>query len=78
MATANQRAIAICDAIVNGTSTTGQRQRLLAAFGTAPDFIQALREFVLFRITNAESAAPVAQAQSNAAASVLADFQEAP
>lgn len=78
MATPNQRAISICDALVNGTSTTGQRQRLLDAFGTASEFIQAIREFVLFRITNSEAAAPVAQAQSAAAASVTNDFQEAP
>lgn len=78
MPTPNQRAIAICDALVNATSTVGQRQRLLAAFGSAPEFIQAIREFVLYRITNSEAAAPVAQAQSTAANSVTADFQEIP
>lgn len=76
MATPNQRAIAICDAIVNGTSTTGQRQRLLNAFGTAPDFIQAIREYVLIRIASAEAAGPVTQAKTAAEASVAADFQE--
>lgn len=76
MPTPNQRAISICDALVNTTSTAGQRQRLLAAFGSAPEFIQAIREFVLFRITSSEAAAPVAEAQSVAAQSVASDFQE--
>lgn len=78
MATPNQRAIAVCDALVNGTSTAEQRQRLLAAFGTAPDFMQAIREFVLFRIATTESAGAIADAQNSATASVSTIFQEAP
>lgn len=78
MATPNQRAIAICDALVNGTSTAGQRQRVLDAFGTATDFIQVIREFVLHRVTESEAQAPVAQAKDAVTASVAADFQELP
>jgi hypothetical protein len=78
MATPNQRAISICDALVNGVSTAGQRQRVLAAFGTAPDFLVEIRRFVLNRVISTEAAAPVAQAESQVSIAVAAEFQEAP
>lgn len=78
MPTPQLRAAAICDALVNGTSTAEQRQRVLDAFGTPADFLQVIREFVLHRITESEIQAPVAQAKGVVAASVAADFQEMP
>lgn len=78
MATVNQRAAAIADALVNGTSSAGQRQRLLAAFGNADGFIQELRHFILTRISNTEAAGPVATARSSVENDVSAAFPESP
>lgn len=78
MATPNQRAVAIIDALVNGTSTAPQRQRMLAAYGSAETFIQEVREAALTRIRNTEAAAPVAAARQQVEVDVNAAFPEAP
>lgn len=78
MATANQRAIAICDALVNGTSTADQRQRVLAAFGSAEQFIRDIRRYVLERVQGTEEAMPVAQARQSVADDINTDFAESP
>lgn len=78
MATALARATAICDALVNGTATVTQRQRIAAAF--APDipegtneeksaaFIRGVREYVIAKVRDAEARA--------ASASIPNEFAE--
>lgn len=78
MATLNQRAIAICDALVNGTATTEQRQRVLAAFGSAEQFIRETRQYVLNRLEVHESQAPVSAARQQVVDGIKTDFTEAP
>lgn len=78
MATVNQRAIAICDALVNGTSTADQRQRILAAFGSADSFIKETRRWVLSSLINTEASAPVTAARQLVEQDIATDFAETP
>lgn len=78
MATFNQRAISICDALVNGTATVEQRQRVLAAFGSAENFLRDIRRHVLGHVQHHEAQAGVASAWQAASASVDSGFTEQP
>lgn len=89
MATYAQRAVAICDAIINAPATAEQRDRIARAFsvGMPPEatpgqiaerFVRELRGYVLDRIRQAEADAAVQAARDSVAADVAADFQEAP
>lgn len=60
MPTPAERAIAILDAVVDGTSTPAQRQRAVAAFGDAETFIRVVRRAIHQRILRKETAAAVA------------------
>lgn len=89
MATANQRAISIVDALVNGTSTTNQRNRISAAFGEnlpagssssdiSQNFLTLLRGYVMQKVEDFEARASVASAKATVAADVATSFPEAP
>jgi hypothetical protein len=78
MATANQRAVAICDAIVNGTSTADQRQRVLSAFGSADVFLKEVRRWVLGNLILHEADALIRAAQQGVENDIASDFTEAP
>lgn len=82
MATYAQRASAIVDALLNGSATAEQIQRIATAFtGGAPDaqlFVRKLRNYVLSRIEMHEGEAAVMAARSAVAADVATDFPEAP
>lgn len=78
MATYNQRAIAICDALVNGTSTADQRQRVLAAYGTAENFVREVRRSILGRLSMFEGEVPMQQARNAVEQDIATDFIEAP
>lgn len=78
MATENQRGISICDALVNRTTTTQERSRLLAAFGTSGDFLRDVRRYVLGRVEQHEQTQPVAAARDAVTADVAASFTETP
>lgn len=54
MATPAQNAIAVLDALVDGTSTVAQRQRTVAAFGSAEAYLQSVRQFTKQRINSTE------------------------
>lgn len=74
MPTPLQRATAICDALVNTTATTQQKQRVQAAFGTADAFLREVRQFVISRVQQHEETS-AREATRN---QVLADYNEAP
>jgi hypothetical protein len=88
MATTTQRAIAILDALLNGTATASQRQRLLDAYlfqlstlkpnATVADaaalLINDTRHAVLIRLKAFESSAAVNAASTQ----VETDFAEIP
>lgn len=74
MPTILQRATAICDALVNATATTQQKQRAQAAFGTAENFLREVRHFVISRIEQAEEEA----GKQATRAQIRTDFTEAP
>lgn len=89
MATFTQRAVTICDSLVNGTATASQRDRIAKAFaaGLPPDatqaqiaeqFIKVLRQYVLDRITATETDTGVVALRENKAAQVPIDFAETP
>lgn len=87
MATYGQRAVAICDALVNGTASASQRDRIAKAFAAAlpPDatqaqvaeqFVKELRQYVLDRITSYETQAGIATLRETKQLQVPLDFQE--
>lgn len=89
MATYGQRAVTICDALVNGTATATQRDRIAKAFAStlppdatqaqiAEQFIKELRQYVLDRITAYETQAGITSLREQKAAQVPVDFAEAP
>lgn len=89
MATYGQRAVSICDALVNGTASASQRDRIAKAFASSlpPDatqaqiaeqFLKELRQYVIDRITSFETQAGVTALREAKAAQVPADFAEAP
>lgn len=89
MATYGQRAITICDALVNGTATATQRDRIAKAFAAtlppdatnaqiAEQFIKELRQYVIAKITSHETSADVTAIREAKAAQVPSDFPEAP
>lgn len=89
MATHSQRALVICDALVNGTATTIQRQRIAAAFaGSLPpeatqaqiaeNFIKELRQYVIAKVISHETQASITALQESTAAQVPQEFSEAP
>lgn len=54
MATPAQNAIAVLNALLDGTSPAPMRQRTLAAFGSAEAYLAELRQFTKQRILSAE------------------------
>jgi hypothetical protein len=74
VATANQRAIAIIENIINQPSTTEQRAELLAAFGDATTFIASVRAFILQSVRDSRKVSALATVSS----SVDTDYPEAP
>ncbi len=78
MPTVNQRAIAIVDAIINTTSTAGQRSRVVAAFDTAETLLAEVRALITDRVKAYESQASVIAAKTTSDAAVASGFTEAP
>lgn len=89
MATYGQRAVAICDTLVNGVATATQRQRIAAAFaGSLPpeatqaqiaeNFIKELRQYVIAKVISHETQASITALQESTAAQVPQEFSEAP
>lgn len=87
MATYAQRAVSICDALVNGAASASQRDRIARAFAAslppeatqaqiAEQFLKELRQYVIDRITSAETQAGVIALREAKAAQVPADFAE--
>lgn len=89
MATPNQRALSIVEALINSASTASQRDRISAAFGEglpagststviSQKFISVLRGYVFQRVIDFEAGAGVETAKAAAATNVTASFPEAP
>lgn len=89
MATYGQRAVAICDALVNGTATPAQRDRIAKAFSAslqpeatqaqiAEQFIKELRQYVIDRIASHETLAGITALREAKAAQVPTDFADGP
>jgi hypothetical protein len=57
MATPAERATAILNALVDGTATVGQRQRVLATFGDAETLLRVVRRTIKQRILRTEESA---------------------
>lgn len=74
MATPNQRAIAIIDALLNATSSASIRQRVSLAFGSPEAFLRVLRDVTTNQVKVYENL--VAKEATQAA--VDADFEETP
>lgn len=89
MPTYNQRALSIVNAIVNGTATASQSDRLAKAFaeGLPPEatnaqiseqFIKELKQYVIERITAYEIKTGVTALRDSKAAQVPLDFADNP
>ena len=93
MATFVQRAGWIADAVVNGTATASQKQRIAAAFKPAlihdPSkvytnaeiaefFVKDIRNFIMQRVKAYEAAEAIRLAHQNTSDQVDTDFSEAP
>lgn len=78
MATAAARASSILDSLLNRAATAGERQRILAAFGTAEAWLKDLREHTLDRLKITESRTNVLAAEQTVATEVSATFAETP
>lgn len=74
MATPNQRALAILDALLNTTSTVSQRNRVLAAFGSAENYIRIMFALTKNTVKQYENQA----AKEATEAQVEVDFTETP
>jgi len=89
MPTYNQRAIAIADALVNGTATTDQRARIGAAFSASlppgatqaqisEQMVREVRGMVIDRVLAFETAAGMSAVRLAKAAQLPLDFAELP
>lgn len=78
MATAQQRAIAILDAVLNSTSTVTQQNRAAAVFGSAANLVREVRNMVISRIYAIESAADKQTIDQNKQTEVASSFPESP
>lgn len=58
MATPNQRAIALLEALLNRTPSTEVRNRVLAAYGSPEEFIDSVYGQVRHRVKSHEALAP--------------------
>lgn len=57
MPTPAERATAILDAVVNGTATASQKQRVLDALGSPNELLQVVRRTIQRRVEQSERAA---------------------
>lgn len=89
MATYAQRAVTICDTLLNVPATNAQRDRIAKAFASAlpsdatqaqiaEQFIKELRQYVLSRVQAYETDVGVAALRDTKAAQVILDFAETP
>lgn len=87
MATYAQRAVAICDALLNATATGTQRDRIAKAFAAslppeatqaqiAEQFIKEIRQYVLGRIQSYETDVGVSALRESKASQIISDFAE--
>lgn len=87
MATYAQRAVSICDALVNGTATGTQRDRISKAFAAslppeatqaqiAEQFLKELRQYVLSRIQSYETDVGISALRESKASQIITDFAE--